>query len=343
MSMIKPPKLREGDTIALISPSSGMAAKYPHRLNNAIKFLKSQGYKIREYACTRKNNGWESASAEERARDVMSAFLDEDVNVILTTMGGTVAIQTLKYLDFNKIRRNPKIFVGYSDISNLHYAFYTQAKLVTFYGPCAMVQFGEYPRPLKYTVEHFNKALKSAKPIGKILPSKKWTDEVLDWSKKLDLTRPRKVKENKGFEWLREGKAKGEIIGGCLSSIVHLAGTRFWPSYKNKILFLELPEGQEFDKGEPLPYVDWYLAQLDLLAVFEEIKGLIFGRPFRYKDQEVRVLKQKLIERTKEYDFPILFGADIGHTDPQITIPLGTQVLIDSERNVFEFLESGVR
>ena len=341
--MIKPNRLRKGDTIAIIAPSSGLAAKYPHRLNNAESFLKSQGYKIKEFSCTRKNNGWESAPAEERAKDIMNAFLDEDVKAIITSIGGTVAIQTLKYLNFNKIKKNPKIFCGYSDISILHYAFYTQANLTTFYGPCALTQFGEYPKPLDYTWKHFKKAVASEKPIGKIKPSKEWTDEVLDWGKKLDLTRARRLKKNKGYEWLRRGKAKGKIIGGCLNTIVHLSGTKYWPNYKNKILFLEISEGQVFNKGEPLPYVDRYLGQLDALGVFKQIKGLIFGRPFRYSESETQILKEKLIERTKDYNFPILFGADIGHTDPQITIPLGTKILIDSEKNLFEFLEKGVK
>jgi len=337
--LIKPKRLQEGDTIAIISPSAGLGKRYPHRIDNAIKFLESQGYKVKEFPSTRKNNGWESAPAEERAKDIMAAFLDKEVKAIISTIGGTVAIQTLKYLDFEKIKENPKIFCGYSDISNLHYAFLTQANLVTFYGPCAMTQFGEYPKPLDYTFEYFNKAVISEKPIGKITPSKEWTEEVLDWSKKLDLTRPRKLKKNKGFEWLRKGKAEGKIIGGCLTSIVHLPGTKYWPDYKDKILFLEIPEGQKFDQGEPLPYVDWYMEQLNILEVFNQIKGLIFGRPFKYNEDEAEMLKKKILERTKDYDFPILLGADIGHTDPMITIPIGTNVMIDSETNTFEFLE----
>jgi len=158
----------------------------------------------------------------------------------------------------------------------------------------------------------------------------------------LDLTRPRKLKKNKGFEWLRKGKAEGEIIGGCLTSIVHLPGTKYWPDYKGKILFLELPEGQKFDQGEPLPYVDWYLEQLNILGVFNQIKGLIFGRPFKYSEDDTEMLKKKILERTEDYNFPILFGVDIGHTDPMITIPIGTRVMINSETNIFEFLERGV-
>jgi len=338
--LIKPKKLEKGDTIGIIAPSAGLY--FPHRLDNAIKFLEAQGYIVKEFPCTRKNNGWESAPAENRAKEIMDAFKDKEVKAIIALIGGTVATQTLKYLDFEKIKQNPKIFCGYSDNSILHYAFYTRSNLTTFYGPCIITQFGEYPEPLKHTLDHFNKALTSSSPIGIVKPSESWTDEFLDWSKKLDLTRPRKLKENKGFEWLRKGKTKGKIMGGCLTSIVHLPGTIYWPDYKDKILFLELPEGQKFDEGEPLPYIDWYLSQLEILGVFGQIKGLIFGRPFRYSEEDTNILKKKLIERTKDYDFPILFGADIGHSDPQITIPLGVEVLIDSETNTLKFLEAGV-
>ena len=342
MLLLKPQKLEVGDTIAIISPSAGLAAIIPHRLDNAIKFLENQGYKIKEFSCTRKNDGWQAASAEERAKNIMDAFKDKKVKAIIASIGGTVANQTLRYLDYKIIKKNPKIFCGYSDNSNLHYALFTQTGLVTFYGPCAMTQFGEYPEPLNYTMEHFCKALTLTKPMGKITPSEEWTDETLDWGNKLDLERPRKMKKNPGFEWLRKGKANGQIIGGCLSSIIHLSGTKYWPDYKEKILFLEIPEGQEFNKGEPLAYVDWYLEELYLLNTFSQIKGLVFGRPFKYSDEDTKILKNKILERTKDYDFPILFGADIGHTDPMITIPIGTKVALDSETGTFEFLENGV-
>src|SRR3989344_3230586 len=121
MELIKPRKLIKGDTIAILSPSAGLAAIFPHRLDNAIKFLESEGYKVKEFSCTRKINGWESAPAKERAKDIMEAFLNKEVKTIICTIGGNTINKTLKYLDFGKIKENPKIFCGYSDISVLHY------------------------------------------------------------------------------------------------------------------------------------------------------------------------------------------------------------------------------
>ncbi len=335
MEKIYPLLIQKGDTIAIIAPSAGLAAIFPHRLNNAIKYLESQGYKIKEFLCTRKNNGWESASAEERANDIMDAFLDKEVKAIICEIGGNTLNKTLKYLDFKKISKNPKIFCGYSDISVLHYAINKKCNFKTFYGPCAMTQFAEFPKPLEYTIKYFNKAVVEGK-IGNINPSKEWTDEVLDWGQKKDLERPREMKKNKGFEWLKQGKASGKILGGCLHSLTHLIGTEYWPNHKDKILFIELPEGEDISKGEPLAEVDAQLANLDLAGIFNQIKGLIVGRPFRYNDEETEKFKEIILDNTRDYSFPILFGVDIGHTDPQITIPLGAKSKIDSEKNLFE-------
>src|SRR4030042_4307316 len=267
MTLIKPKKISKGDTIAIIAPSAGLANLFPHRLDKAINFLNSEGFSIKEFSTTRKNNGWESAPAQERAKDIMDAFTDKEIKMIICEIGGNTINKTLPYLDFKKIKENPKILVGYSDISVLHYAINSQSNLVTFYGPCIMTQFGEFPKPLNYTLESFNKAIRG-RVIGKINPSEKWTDETLDWMQKEDLERPRRLVDNQGYTWLREGYAEGEIIGGCLHSIVHLIGTKYWPSHKGKILFIETPEGSEFNIGEPLPEVDAMLADLKLAGIF---------------------------------------------------------------------------
>lgn len=337
MEMQFPPLLEKGDTIGIIAPSSGLAAIFPHRIDNAVKFLESEGYKVKIFPCVKKIKGWESASPKERAKEIMDAFTDNEVKAIICSIGGNVLNKTLKFLDFEKIKENPKILSGYSDISVLHYALNKKCNFVTFYGPCAMTQFGEFPKPLEYTINYFNKAVVEGK-IGEVKPSKEWTDEVLDWGRKLDLERPRKLNKNKGFEWLREGKAEGQIIGGCLPSISHLLGTEYWPSHKDKIMFIEIPEGQDFSKGEPLAEVDAKLADLELHGIFEEIKGLIVGRPFRYSEEETNEFKRIILDNTKDYDFPILYGVDIGHTDPQITIPLGTKVSINSKISTFKFI-----
>lgn len=343
MELIKPERLKRGDIIALISPSTGLVNLFPHRLDNAIKFLNNFGFKIKEYPTTRTSIGWSSGTDKDRARDVMDAFEDNSVKAIICTIGGMTSNQLLKNINFDIIKDNPKIFCGYSDISVLHHAIHKKTNMVTFYGPMAMTQFGEYPKPLDYTLDYFLKAVENNTPIGKIIPSKDWTEELLDWSTKTDMKRPRKLQKNLGFEWLCDGKCKGSIIGGCTSSIIKLRGTEFWPDYKDRILFLETPEGQTIGKGEPLNYLDSYLTDLELSGVFDEISGLVFGRPYCYSSDDNIKLKEILRKFGIEYSIPVLFGVDIGHTDPIITIPIGTNAILDSTKNIFSLDESGVK
>jgi len=334
MEMIIPEPLQRGDTIAIVSPSSGLAALTPHRLDRAINFLGKLGYFVKEYPSTRSIHRWESATPEQRATDLMNAFLDEKIKAILCSIGGNTANKTLDFLNYEVIRSHPKIFCGYSDTSALHYAIHRKCCLSTFYGPSAMVQFGEFPEPFEYTISHFRKAVE-LRSIGGVLPSSEWTDETLDWGQKADLERPRIMKPNKGLDWLRGGVGEGPILGGCLTSIVNLIGTAYWPSHKGAIFFLELSEGHHFDEPILLPEVDELLCRLRLAGIFEQIKGLIFGRPFKYGESEEAILREILLEATDGFDFPILYGADIGHTDPQITIPLGVMSNLNSSSNSF--------
>ncbi len=342
MSLSKPSLLEKGDTIGVVAPSSGFSAFVPHRLQNASEYLRNEGYKIKLFPTATSSKGHSSDTAKNRAKDINEAFNDDEIKAIICNIGGYTANKTLKYLDFSTIKDNPKIFCGYSDISVLHYALHTQSNLMTFYGPCIMTQFAEQPKPLPYTIDYFNKAVCSSKPVGKIKPSDKWTDEILDWMQRLDLERSRKMIKNNGYEWLRQGKAEGILMGGCLPSIMHLKGTKFWPNHKNAIMFLDIPESHDFTKGEPVSEVDSLLTDLDLYGTLSQIKGLIVGRPTHYSAEEVTELKKILLENTVTYNIPILYGADIGHTDPILTLPLGVRALIDSHSNSFELSESGV-
>lgn len=342
MKLIKPPKLEKGDTIAFVAPASGLAKLIPHRMKIAINFFEDRGYKVKVYPTATKMEGLSSDSAENRAKDIMDAFQDKEVKGIITTIGGNSCHQILEYLDFDIIKNNPKIFCGYSDITSLHFAFMTKANLMTFYGPAAVVEFGEELSQDEYSIEYFFKATTDL--IGKVDPSKLWTDDKIpDWLSKKDLEIKRTYKKNKGFEWLKTGRAQGKIVGGCITSMMHTKGTKYWPDFTDKILLLETPEGNDFRKGEPIEYIDAYLADLRINGTFDKIKGMVFGKGFGYDEEQVEQLKEAILDNTRNYDFPIVYGVNVGHADPIITVPLGSEVIIDSDLNLFEFLESGVR
>jgi muramoyltetrapeptide carboxypeptidase len=179
-------------------------------------------------------------------------------------------------------------------------------------------------------------------PIGKVFPSKEWTDEVLDWFNNDNEKKSRKFISNKGWEWIKNGRAEGPILGGCITSIMHLRGTKYWPDFSKKILFWEIPEGDDFSKGENVANIDAYLTDLKLSGIFAQISGMIIGRPFGYDADSMQNLMEIIKRQIDGYEFPVLFGVDIGHSDPMITIPIGVNIIIDSVGNNLEFTESGV-
>ena len=339
--MIKPKRLEKGDTVAIIAPSSGLAKLFPHRIERAKKALEQLGFHVKLFSTISKFDNGKAGTVSDRVENIHEAFSDKNIKAILCAIGGLSANELLRDLDYDLIKRNPKIFCGYSDITLLHCAFQKKSNLVTFYGPCAMTQFGDSPEPLKYTVDYFLKAITSDKSIGEISSSEKWTDEVLDWGTKEDLKRPRKLLPNQGHIWLKDGKAGGKIIGGCLYSLLQIKGTEYNLDYDDKILFIEVPEGEDFTKGTPLAYVDSQLMDLRNAGLFDKIKGLIVGKSFGYTEDEQSQFMELVKKHTKEYNFPVLFNTNIGHADPIITIPLGVKANLDSHSNLFSIDESG--
>lgn len=341
--LIKPTHLNTGDTIGVISPSAPMAGLVKRRAEQGINALKALGFNVKIGHNAYKMSGYTAGSALERAADINDFFQDKDVKAIFSFIGGNHSNQLLNYLNFDLMRKNPKIVMGYSDATVLLTAIYSQLHIATFYGPAVMTQFAEYPKLNSYTKEYFEKALLKTEPVGNIKPSTKWTDEVLDWFSGEDTKKSRKMRINRGWKWLKNGNASGIILGGCLSSLMHLRGTSFWPNFKDTILFLESSESEaDFKKGDSLANIDSYLADMELSGVFKQIKGLVIGRPFGYSREENSIFEKIIIGRLSNYRFPILARVDIGHTDPMITIPIGTRVAIDSKKNSFEFLEAGV-
>ena len=337
--LIRPKKLKKGDTIGFVSPSAGLAPFAMHRIEKAVKTLEGLGYKVKIAKNALKNNDYVSASVNERVSDLHEMFSDPEVKMIMCTIGGNHSNQLLKYIDYNLIRSNPKILIGYSDITVLHWAIQAKAELATYYGPCAMTQFGENPEVLPYTLEYFNKEVTEGDGNYEICASAVWTEEVLNWFEKKDLVRPRKMKKNIGHEWLGSGKAKGAVLGGAIPSINHLAGTEYWCDPASKILFLDIPEGIDFDKGLSISYVDSYLADLDNLGVFAAVAGIIIGRPYHYSEEENSQLKNLILKYLGNKKCPILLNANIGHTDPIATLRYGSTIEIDSDNRSLTVLD----
>ena len=332
--MLKPPRLLPGDTIGIVSPSWGGAGKFPHRTQQGIEQLNALGFKVRLSPHALSHQGYVSDTAANRAQDINELFADPEIKAIIASIGGDHSCHLLPLLDFDLIARNPKIFMGFSDITVLNVAIWQQTGLVTFNGPALLTDFAEYPHMLDYTQEYFLKAVASGLPVGVVQPSPDWTEEFLDWEGQKDCERPRRMLPNPGWTWLKPGLAQGRLVGGCIESLQHLRGTPYWPDWKNTILFFETSE----EKPSP-ETVDGILMDYQNMGVFDGLAGMLVGRPMGYSDEEKQRLRERILERTQGCSFPIITDMDFGHTSPQLTLPIGCQARMDSSQKCFEILE----
>jgi len=334
---IKPPRLQLGDTVGIVSPAWGGAGAFPHRTQQGVKHLESLGFEVKIAPHALNQRGYVSDTPRNRADDIHHMVRDPAVKAILVAIGGDHACHLLPLLNFDLIRDYPKIFIGYSDMTVLNVAIWVATGLVTFNGPALLTDFAEYPAMFEYTEAYMLKTLCRARPIGRIAPSPWWTEEFLDWEKQEDLTRPRRRQSSQGWTWLKPGLAEGVLIGGCLESLQHLRGTRFWPVWEDAVLFFETSE----EKPSP-GRVDGMLMDYENMGVLERLKGLIVGRPMYYDDREKDQLREILLERSRRYEFPIVADMDFGHTAPQFTLPIGCRARIDVERESFEIIDAAV-
>lgn len=319
----------------MVSPSWGGLGRFPHRLERARSYLHSLGYRLKLAPNALGDAGYVSGTPEERAEDINAMFADPEVNAIVAAIGGDHSCHLLPLLDFDLVTRNPKIFMGYSDITVLNVAIQQRTGLITFNGPALLTDFAENPRMPPYTEHYFQRAVATGEPVGVVEPSPDWTEEFLDWSTQADSARPRTMQPSAGWTWLRDGVGEGPLIGGCVESLQHLRGTAFWPDWSGAILFIETSE------EAPSPEtVDGILMDYENMGVFDRISGLMVGRPMRYTDDQRGRLHEVLIERTDGYAWPAVADMDFGHTSPQFTLPLGVRARIDGERRRFEIVEA---
>ncbi|MCL5795764.1 MAG: LD-carboxypeptidase, partial [Patescibacteria group bacterium] len=189
IKIIKAPKLMSADQIGLISNSAPLAGLVPHRTQKGIKMLRDLGFKVNLGDSAFKIADYVAGTPEQRAKDINSFFKDKKTKAIISFIGGDHSNQILSLLDFDQIKNNPKIIMGFSDSTVLLLAIYSQTGLVTFYGPSVLNQFAENPKILDYTLNYFKKAVMSDSAIGKVTPSSSWTEEIMDWFKKKDTIR----------------------------------------------------------------------------------------------------------------------------------------------------------
>ena len=342
--LIKPHALKLGDTVAAISASYGSANLFPHQYQWGKKQLEDVfGLKVIETPNALKSVDFLYENPEARAKDLMWAFENPEVKAIISIIGGDDAIRLLPYIDFDVIKNNPKIYLGYSDPTSIHFMCY-KAGLSSIYGPTVMAGFGENMGLLPYTIEQTQKTLFSADPIGEIVPAKDgWTDEFLDWRNPENLKIKRKLHPYTGPKYVQGNSVvRGHLIGGCFEVLIMLSGTELFPKaeeFKDAILFIETSEG--------LPPEDMFLYWLRGLAaqgIINNLSGIIMGRA-KNSINNMSIYEKALLTITKECgrtDMPIVTQMDFGHTDPMFYLPYGALAEIDVPNKKFSILESAV-
>lgn len=343
--LIKPEKLQPGDKVATVSLSWGGAGdpELRWRYDQGVKRLEEVfGLEVVPMPNSLKGSEFIYNHPEARAEDLMNAFKDPSIKAIFSNIGGDESIRLLPYIDFDVIRNNPRIFMGFSDTTITHFIC-LKAGLSSFYGPAIMLDFAENVAMHDYTIKYVKRTLFSDEPIGKIEPAKEWTSELLDWAIPEYRNRKRKMNPNHGPEVLQgSGIVSGKLIGGCIEVLEFMKGTELWPEpriWDDSILFFETSE----DKTEP-QYITYWLRNYAAQGILQKAKGIIFAKP--YDEVYYEEYKEAILTVMNEYgltNIPILYNLNFGHTEPKFIIPYGALAEIDCENKAFSILESGVR
>ncbi|MDM8526468.1 LD-carboxypeptidase [Desulfococcaceae bacterium HSG8] len=289
-----PTRLIPGDTIGVVAPagSFGMKAFYL-----GVSILKSMGFRISVSGDIFKKKGYLAGSDTHRAGVVNRLFADRTVKAVFCARGGFGSIRILPLLDFECIRENPKIFVGFSDISAILSVLYAKCGLATFHGPLVT--------SLADTDQETKTSMLSALSSGKQL----------------------KIRPAKGIT-IRAGNASGPVSGGNLNTLCHLIGTPFEPVYNGHILLLE-------DRGEPAYKIDRMLTQMKLAGCFDGLAGLALGsfKDCSISEDIFRIADNIF----KKNPVPILAGFDAGHGARNITIPMGLKATLDADNHLLSY------
>lgn len=322
MKIIKPPKLTPGDTIGIVASSLPVLPSFKENYEKGKKAISDLGFKIKEGKTIDKVKWWMAATPKEVAADINHMFADKNIKAVMAQTGGYSAITTLEYLDYKLIAKNPKPFIGMSDVTNFHLAFFTKVGLIGFHMDDVTFGFGaresEEGSLLEVDKQFFLDFLTKAEAPGKISP-------LTDWE-----------------QW-KKGKAQGILIGGNLHLICQMVGTEYFPpkiSFEGAILYLE-------EVGESLYNIARFLTQLKYLGVFDRISGLLIGKityikPAREKEIIEPTLKELVLDILKGYKFPIMANLDFGHFTVNIPMPVGIKVSFDTSKMELNFLEGAV-
>jgi len=304
--------------VGLVTPATEVPD--PDRLALAEHTIRYLGLRSKRGKNVGRRFGTYRESVETRLDDLHAMFRDPEVRAVFAVRGGYGSAHLLDRIDYDLIRRNPKVFVGYSDITALHLAINRHARLVTFHGPVVLSRFTDY------TQQHFRKVVFETRPPGKLG----------------NPPESNQVRPAHSLRTVRPGTATGQLTGGNLSLIVSTLGTPYEIDTRGKILFLEDVEEQAYS-------IDRMLTQLRLAGKLKDAAGIVWGEcdgcgPRDYKPSTVLpfTVGEVVDNLLGALEIPVLSGLTIGHTNDQLTLPLGVTATLDAAAGTLDLKESGV-
>lgn len=313
-----PNKLKKGDAVALISPGFKITKQ---ELQFSIERIKALGLNPVISANVLEQDGCYAGTIKSRVKDINNAFSNSKIVAIVAVRGGSGSFQLLDYIDYQNIINNPKIFMGYSDITSLLISIYNKTGLVTFHGPMPSKTISGFSANyLRKTIMH-NKKVLFANPI-------KDSDDIIQIEHRIST--------------INKGSAKGKIIGGNLTTLVNLIGSDYLPKnptdWQKTIMFVE-------EIGEEIYKIDRMLSQLQKAKILSNISGFVFGlcTDCNIGNMNSISLEETLYKYFKDLKIPVFSGSMIGHGDQVFTIPIGVSVEINADNGTIKMLEAAVK
>jgi len=315
---VKPKRLAPGDTVMLVAPAN--ATFNSIELQIARESLEALGFKVRVGAHLLDRHGYLAGDDKARADDINKAFADSSVSAVHAIRGGWGSARLLPYLDYDTIRRNPKVLIGYSDVTALLLSIHAKTGLVTFHGPIGLGRWDSY------SLDYYKRVL--------------FNGEEVTYSNKQGLSdRNALVQTEFRTLTIAPGKARGRLLGGNLTVMTAILGSPYVPDWDDAILFTE-------DVGEDYYRIDRMLTQLKLAGVLGKIKGFVFGGCSECGPGDgnfgTLTLEEIFADHVKPLGIPAWQGAMIGHGQPQWTLPVGAEVEIDATAGTMKLLEAPV-
>lgn len=327
-----PAPLKAGDEVAIVSPSWGGASLFPHRYELGLSRLADVfGLRLREMPNASKPPDWLAANPEARADDINSAFADKSISALVAAIGGNDAFRMMPHLDLGIIANNPKILLGFSDVTWLHFAC-SKAGLASFHGPTVMTGFAENGSIAPLTESSLRRALFLGEGAGPLGTRADWTREPTDWADPLALNIPRRRRRSSGPRLLQgRGTARGRLLGGCAEVLEEIKDSPWWPPpeyWAGTIMFLET------STTTSCAVVRQWMCDYVARGIARHWKGVLIGRPGGCAGRsEAEAVYEGVCAPLAEAGLahiPVIGDLDIGHSDPMVTLRYGDIAFIDT-------------